>query len=119
MNQLKNYSIQVLCFAVVILIVVLVSGYVTAGHKDKEQKKVIEHYQKQLKKTEEFAQKRIEQLHNELYEIKRLKKEDSLSINRLQYKLQQNEAKLEKERKQAVKMTNDEKKTYLLNRYSN
>lgn len=118
MNQVSKYSIQVLSFAVVILIVALVSSYFTASHKDKKQKKVIEQYYKMLQKEEKYAQEKIHNLHQEIQKLEQLKRADSLSIVGLRYRIQQDGVRLEKERVKASKMNSDEKKTYLLNRYS-
>lgn len=118
MNQISKYSIQVLCFTVAMLIVALVSSYITAGSKDKEQKKVLKEYRLMLQKQEEYAQKKIEQLHIEIDELEKLKRIDSIRIVGFQHKIQQSEIKMEKERKEASKMTIDEQKNWLVNRYN-
>lgn len=114
----NNHIIQVLAFVVVVLIVGLISSYITSSHKDKEQKKALKHYYEMLQKQEKYAEKKIEELHKEIYQLEVLRNQDSIIIRGLEYKIKQDGTRLEKERKEASKLTTSEQKDWLVNRYN-
>jgi uncharacterized protein HemX len=112
---MNKYSYIAILLAIV---VGFVAGYLVLGNLSNEaQLDLIKQYEVRLKQKEDSSKQVIKKLNKDLIHLNKQLKADSVKIQYLLNKIQQDKIKTEQIRKKISKLTPNEAKSWILDRY--
>lgn len=107
---------------IAILVAVLVGGSLSylfmANTSNKAQLELLKKYELKLKQQEDSSKRIIYNLDKKILELDNKIKLDSVKINSLLFKIQQDRVRMEQRREEASKFTPNEVKDWILSRYN-
>ena len=114
----NKYFFQAIALTLAIVIGIVVGGLLTNSRKNKELEKLVNKHKLELEKENKQAERKIIELAEVLKKNKLEATADSLAIVSLSSDITRNKKTIEELRRNALKLTPDEKVIYLTNRYN-
>jgi len=115
---MDKYKLQVGVLMLAIIIGMALGAFYTGKNKNKELLELQEKHVKQLEKQNKQSLKIIKEREKKIEILEDSSKKDSLLILKLEKSLEQDGVKVEQKRKQVKNLSNEQKKQWLVDRYS-